>query len=130
MDTGIYLRWCADHLCSTDIDKDGDTDILAVSNNEIYLLRNSGSSDIDLDDFTITELNYDQRPGFPFDDLWIGGGSSVNAADFDLDGDIDIVASSIEPTVPYIVFYENDGTGFSNAMRFPSETPIVSGPWP
>jgi len=127
MDTGIYLRWCADHLCSTDIDKDGDTDILAISNNEIYLLRNPGSSNFDLNNFTITELNYDQRPGFPFDDAWIGGGSSINAADFDLDGDIDIVASSIEPTVPYIVFYENDGTGFFKRYEIPIGDPNCIG---
>lgn len=126
MDTGIYLRWCAEHLCSTDIDKDGDTDILNVSQNEIYLLRNPGSSDFDLDHFTITELNYDQRPGFPLG-VWIGGGSSVNAADFDLDGDLDIIASSVEPTVPYIVFYENDGTGFFKRYEIPIGDPSCIG---
>jgi hypothetical protein len=126
MDTPIYLRWCADHLCSVDIDKDGDTDILDVSQNEIYLVRNPGSSDFDLDHFTITELNYDQRPGFPLGE-WIGGGSSINAADFDLDGDLDIVASSVEPTVPYIVFYENDGTGFFKRYEIPIGDPNCIG---
>jgi len=125
MDAGIYLRWCADHLCSIDIDKDGDTDILDVSNNEIYLVRNPGSSNFDLDNFTITELNYDQRPGFPLG-VWIGGGSSINAADFDLDGDNDIVACSVED-VPYIVFYENDGTGFFKRYELPHGDPNCIG---
>jgi len=123
---GIYLRWCADHLCSVDIDKDGDTDILDVSNNEIYLVRNPGSSNFGLNNFTIKELNYNQRPGFPLG-VWIGGGSSINAADFDRDGDVDIIASSIEKTVPYIVFYENDGTGFFKRYELPIGDPNCIG---
>jgi hypothetical protein len=107
MNKGIYCRWAADHLCSEDIDKDGDMDVLVISQDEIYLVRNPGAASFDLANFTITELNYDQRPGFPTGDLM--GGSSIKTADFDLDGDIDIVVGSVE-NVPNIVFYENDGT--------------------
>lgn len=108
MNKGIYCRWSADHLESVDIDEDGDTDVLVVSQDEIYLVRNPGAASFDLANFTITELNYDQRPGFPTGDLM--GGSSIRAADFDRDGDIDIVVGSVE-NVPNIVLYENDGTG-------------------
>ena len=107
MNKGIYCRWAADHLCSVDIDKDGDTDVLVISQDEIYLVRNPGAANFDLANFTITELNYDARPGFPTGDLM--GGSSIKAADFDHDGDIDVVTGSVE-NVPFIVFYENDGT--------------------
>jgi len=124
MDAGIYCRWSADHLCSTDIDRDGDTDILVVSHDEIYLVRNPGAASFDLANFTITELSYDQRPGFPVGELM--GGSSVKAKDFDLDGDIDVVTGSVE-NVPYIVFYENDGTGFFKRHEIPHGDPNCIG---
>jgi len=117
IDAGIYVRWAADHMVSVDIDRDGDTDILVVSQNEIYLVRNPGSGSFDLANFTITEISYDLQPGFPTGvDM---GGSSIDAADFDNDGDTDIVVGSVE-WVPYLVYYENDGTG--NYTRF--EIPI------
>ena len=124
MTAGIYCRWAADHLCSVDIDKDGDTDILVVSQDEIYLVRNPGAASFDLANFTITELNYDQRPGFPTGDLM--GGSSIKAADFDLDGDIDVVVGSVE-NVPYIVFYENDGTDYFIRHDIPHGDPNCIG---
>lgn len=38
----IYINWAADHLTSVDIDKDGDMDILAISQDRIFLIRNPG----------------------------------------------------------------------------------------
>lgn len=124
MTAGIYCRWAADHLCSVDIDKDGDTDVLVVSQDEVYIVRNPGAASFDLANFTITELNYDMRPGFPTGDLM--GGSSIKAADFDLDGDIDVVVGSVE-NVPYIVLYENDGTDYFIRHDIPHGDPNCIG---
>lgn len=119
-DAGIYCRWAADHMCSVDIDKDGDTDVLVISQDEIYLVRNPGPGNFDIDNFQITEITYDQRPGFPVlpgDDESMGG-SSIDAADFDGDGDIDIIGACVE-NVDYLVFYENDGTGVFTRHTIP-----------
>jgi hypothetical protein len=109
---GIYCDWAANHLCAVDIDKDGDIDILAISQNKIFLIRNPGSKQFKLGKFTISELAYNQNTGF----AWSGGGftdrggSCIGAADFDGDGDIDIVCGSVN-NYPYLVYYKNDGTG-------------------
>jgi hypothetical protein len=110
---GIYINWAANHLCSVDIDKDGDMDILAISQNKIFLIRNPGSKQFKIGKFTIAELAYNQRTGF----TWTGGGgftdrggSCIGAGDFDHDGDIDIVCGSVN-NFPYLVYYMNDGTG-------------------
>lgn len=102
----IYIYWAANHLCSVDIDRDGDVDILAISQDRIYLLRNPGPASFDLAGWSISELAYDARTGYG----GLPGGSAVNAADFDGDGDFDVVAGSVGTTA-YIVYYENDGTG-------------------
>jgi hypothetical protein len=105
---GIYVRWTANHMCSVDIDKDGDTDILFISQDKIFVLRNPGKSNWSLNNFTISELSYDQSPGFPTGTLM--GGSAIDAADFDRDGNLDIVVGSVE-NVDHLVYYKNDGTG-------------------
>lgn len=103
---GIYINWAADHLYSVDIDKDGDVDILAISQDKIFLVRNPGTENFTLDNFDVAELNYDQRTGFT-----VGrGGSSIAAGDFDNDGDIDIVGGTVND-IAFLVYYENDGTG-------------------
>jgi hypothetical protein len=108
----IYIDWAANHLEAVDIDKDGDVDLLAISQNKIFLLRNPGSKQFKLNKFTISELAYNQNTGFQ----WSGGGytdrggSCVSAADFDGDGDIDIICGSVND-YSYIVYYKNDGTG-------------------
>jgi len=104
MDAGIYANWAGDHLCSVDIDDDDDMDILAISQDKIFLIRNPGAGQFDLDHFEITEINYDQRTGFSSG----RGGSSVDAADFDMDGDIDIIGGTVQD-IAYLVLYENDG---------------------
>jgi hypothetical protein len=103
---GIYIYWAANHLCSVDLDRDGDMDILVISQDRIFLLRNPGAGNFALANWAIGELPYDARTGY----LGVPGGSAVSAADFDGDGDIDVVCGSVG-TVPFLVYYENDGTG-------------------
>jgi hypothetical protein len=103
---GIYVRWTSNHMCSVDIDKDGDKDILYISQDKIFVVRNPGKSKWSLNNFTISELSYNQRPGFTTG----MGGSAVEAADFDRDGDLDVVVGSVE-WVDHLVYYSNDGTG-------------------
>jgi len=122
MSEGIYCRWSADHLCSVDIDEDGDLDVLVISQNQIFLVRNPGPSSFDISNFDIAELNYDQAPGFDID----MGGSTIDAADFDNDGDLDVVAGSVED-FNYIVFYENDGTGYFTRNELPIPNPDCIG---
>ncbi len=49
----IYANWTANHLCAVDIDKDGDVDILVASESKIFLVRNPGSKNFKLSNFTI-----------------------------------------------------------------------------
>lgn len=106
----IYINWAADHLTSVDIDRDGDMDILAISQDRIFLIRNPGNpgaGNFTVDQFDVGELAYDARTGFT-----VGrGGSCISAADFDNDGDIDIVGGTVND-IAYLVYYENDGHGY------------------
>ena len=119
---GIYCNWAGDHLCSVDIDQDGDVDVLVISQDKIFLVRNPGTDNFEIDNFEISELNYDQRTGFT-----IGrGGTSVDAADFDKDGDIDVIGGTVND-VPYLVYYENDGTGFFTRKEILIPNPNCTG---
>ncbi|MFA9452407.1 MAG: PilC/PilY family type IV pilus protein [Candidatus Aminicenantaceae bacterium] len=122
MSEGIYINWAADHLSAVDIDNDGDPDLLIISQDKIYLLRNPGDRTPDINDFELTELNYNEPTGFTTG----RGGSSVAAADFDLDGDIDIVAGTVMD-IPYLVYYENDGTGYFMRHELPIPVPEATG---
>jgi outer membrane protein assembly factor BamB len=122
MSAGIYCNWAADHLCSVDIDGDGDVDVLVISEDKIYLIRNPGAGNFSLSNFTITELNYDQPTGF----LGSRGGSSVDAEDFDKDGDIDIIGGTVND-IPFLVYYENDGTGYFTRKEIPIPLPECTG---
>ncbi len=102
----IYIHWAANHLFSCDLDRDGDIDILAISQDRIYFIQNPGPGNFNLAAWTITELSYDARTGYTGQP----GGSTVAAADFDGDGDMDIVAGSVG-NHNFLVYYENDGTG-------------------
>ena len=126
----VYADWTANHLCAVDIDKDGDIDILAISQNKIFLLRNPGPKQFKLGKFTVTELPYNQNTGF----TWTGGGgftdrggSCIGAADFDRDGDIDIVCGSVN-NYPYLVYYINDGTGHFTRQTIAIPNAACTGP--
>lgn len=114
----IYANWAANHLCAVDIDADGDIDILAISQDKIFLIRNPGSKQFKLNKFTIAELSYNQNTGFAATGTVKGtdnnnytarGGSCIAAGDFDHDGDIDIICGSVN-NYAYLVYYQNDGT--------------------
>jgi len=115
----IYIYWAGNHLYSVDIDKDGDVDILVISQDRIYLLRNPGAGNFTLATWDVAELPYDAPTGY----TGLPGGSAVAAGDFDGDGDLDVVAGSVG-TAAYIVYYENDGTGHftRNEIAIPNLT--------
>jgi len=122
MSAGIYANWAADHLASVDIDGDTDVDLLVISQDKIFLVRNPGLGNFDLSNFTISELAYDQNTGFT-----VGrGGSSVDAADFDKDGDIDVIGATVMD-VDHLVYYENDGTGNFTYGEIPIPVPDCTG---
>jgi hypothetical protein len=125
MSAGIYCHWAADHLASVDIDGDTDVDILVISEDKIFLIRNPGPGNFDLSNFTISELAYDQNTGFT-----VGspsrGGSTIDAADFDKDGDVDIIGGTVND-VDHLVYYENDGTGNFTYSEIPIPVPECTG---
>ena len=124
----IYgYRWTARHSCAVDIEKDGDMDVLIIDDDTIYLLRNPGPGNFDVANFTVSEINYDQKPGFPIALVDDYGGSTIAAADFDTDGDYDIVTGTVE-NVPYMVYYDNDGTGNFTRSEIPIPNPLCTGP--
>lgn len=125
MSAGIYCNWSADHLASGDVDGDTDVDIIAISEDKIFLIRNPGPSNFNLGDFTISELNYDQNTGFT-----VGaptrGGSTIDLADFDKDGDMDIIGGTVND-VDHLVYYTNDGTGYFTRSEIPIPVPDCTG---
>ena len=119
---GIYINGTGNHLHTVDIDRDGDPDILAVSQDRIFLVRNPGSADFALENFAVGEIAYDVRTGF----AGAHGGTSVTAADFDNDGDQDIVCATVDDVL-YLVYYENDGTGFYTRVELAIPDPTCTG---
>jgi hypothetical protein len=120
---GIYVNWAGDHMCTTDIDKDDDLDVLIISEDKVFLVRNPGSNEFELDRFEIAELDYDQRTGYTSG----VGGSSVDAGDFDQDGDIDVICGTAED-YSYIVYYENNGFEFFTRKDIFIPAPEATGP--
>ena len=72
----------------------------------IFVIANPGTAGFTVADWTISELSYDARTGF----TGLPGGSCVAAADFDADGDVDVVGGTVGTTA-YLVYYDNDGIG-------------------
>jgi hypothetical protein len=100
--TGI--AWTATMMVSIDFDADGDLDIvMGNSAGEVLLIRNNRRN---------RALSHSQKFTIvPLIDTGLGGRgvSSVSVADFDLDGDNDIVVGSV--TEPDLRYYKNDGSG-------------------
>ncbi|MDI6697791.1 MAG: PilC/PilY family type IV pilus protein [Candidatus Saccharicenans sp.] len=126
----IYCNWAANHLCTVDIDKDGDHDILVASQDKIFLVKNPGPLRwSNINEWEIGELNYNQNTGFRSptpDGRTDRGTSAVAAGDFDLDGDIDVVAGSVNAW-PFLVYYQNDGTGNFTRSEIPIPDPRATG---
>ncbi len=122
MSEHIYINWAADHLSSVDIDGDGDVDVLVISEDKIYLVRNPGPSNFDINQFDISEINYDLPTGFTTG----RGGSTVDAADFDHDGDMDIIGGSVMD-IPFLVYYQNDGNENFTRHELPIPIPACTG---
>ncbi len=102
----VYINWAANHLCSVDIDADGDKDILIISQDKIFLLRNPGPRNFTLSRFSLTELKYDRNTGYTSG----RGGSAIAAGDFNGDGYVDIVTGSVMD-YDYLAMYLNDKKG-------------------
>ncbi|MFO7867236.1 MAG: PilC/PilY family type IV pilus protein [Candidatus Aminicenantes bacterium] len=123
LEKGIYCNWAANHMDSVDIDEDGDLDVLVISKDQVFLLRNPGSDEFSLENWEISELNYDQKTGFTRG----VGGSAIAPADLDNDGDIDIICGTAED-YNYIVYYENDGTEYFTRRDIPIPEDNATGP--
>ena len=90
--------WVAHGVHASDIDGDGDVDVLAVSSwdHKLTWYENTDGNG----DFGLEHLILSSNPGF----------NSVYAADIDSDGDIDVLSASA--TSDEIAWYENlDGNG-------------------
>ena len=123
---GIYANWSTNHLFAVDIDKDGDIDLLVASQDKIWLVRNPGTAKVSgkpawqtLANWSIAELSYDQRTGFTgtggsgtnYPDGYADHGTScIVAADFNADGNIEIVCGTVN-SANYLAYYSNDGKG-------------------
>jgi hypothetical protein len=90
----IYIKTNMRGVHAADLDRDGDLDMLSISEEELVWHQNNGGS----------------PPGFtPFviDDAQIRGGRWVTAGDLDGDGDLDVAAAS--KVTNLITWYENVG---------------------
>ena len=98
------IAWTATMMTSLDFDKDGDIDILVgCTDGKVRLLRNTNNKQINSSTFYVEN-------SFLVDSGWSKKGSStVSCADFDSDGDLDIMVGSVY--YPELRYYKNDGTG-------------------
>ena len=96
-----------------DLDRDGDQDLVYVSDARIRVLFNNRGN--------ATDTNGDWTNGGDLDAL--DSAQSVSVADLDRDGDLDVLASSNSGSGDAVVWYENDGLG-----NFGSAQTIVASP--
>jgi len=98
-------------IYATDLDGDSDLDILAASleDNQIIWFRNDGGNPVSWTKIIIGSN--------------VGSAHSVYAADFDLDGDLDIVGAAYYGN-PGIAWWRNDG---ENPVLWTKFTVKVSG---
>ncbi len=127
---GVYLDWVGNHCVASDIDKDGDVDIIVISGDKIFLARNPGPSNFTVAKWEVSELNYNENTGYNSSLVSAGytnrGGAAVAAADFDNDGDIDIVGGTVNEA-NFLVYYENDGTGNFTRKEIAIPDPTCTG---
>lgn len=123
---GIFINWSANHLCAVDIDNDGDIDLLVASQDKIWLVRNPGTASVSgkpawqtIANWSVAELSYNQRTGFTgtsgsgtnYPDGYADRGTScISAADFNNDGNIEIICGTVN-SANYLAYYSNDGKG-------------------
>ncbi|HEX9902528.1 MAG TPA: VCBS repeat-containing protein, partial [Acidobacteriota bacterium] len=113
----VYINWAANHLCSVDIDADGDKDVLIISQDKIFLLRNPGPTRFQLSRFNLAELKYDRKTGYSSG----RGGSAIAAGDFNGDGYVDLATGSVM-NYNYLALYLNDQKG--NFVRWDLTIPL------
>jgi hypothetical protein len=125
----VYINWAANHICAVDIDKDGDLDILAISQDKIFLLTNPGKTNFQLSKFTLTELRYNTKTGYMTalgDGYTQRGGSAIAAGDINGDGFVDIICGSVN-NYNYLAIYINDGTGYFRRQDLQIPRPECTG---
>lgn len=98
------IAWSSTMITSLDFDRDGDIDIIMGNKmGEVLKLTNTNNGTVNGQTFIV-------EPAPLFVTPWGGRGvSTVSVADFDNDGDIDIIVGSV--SYDSLLYYKNDGTG-------------------
>jgi hypothetical protein len=99
------IAWTATMMQSIDYDKDGDIDIVTgTSAGLVIMLKNTNNGHVNEGTFVPSQL-------VTIIPAWTlkRGVNTLSAADFDLDGDLDIICGSV--TAKELRYYKNDGTG-------------------
>ncbi|MFQ6083327.1 MAG: PilC/PilY family type IV pilus protein [Candidatus Aminicenantia bacterium] len=97
------IAWSATMMQSIDFDGDGDIDILVGNRaGEVLLYKNTNNGQVN-------DGTFPSSPAVLIDTGWDPRGvSTLSVADFDGDGDLDIIVGSV--TYAELKYYKNDGT--------------------